>query len=163
MKNAQQLVLAYAEAPWRKQLQMIGLFSLGLVLVALVASLYLIVSAQAATYGREIQQMQYDIQEFQRQNADLQSTLARLHSAAVMDARAEELGLLPATPDQIIYLKVEGYIPRQPASFAPSDQPLALEDPRYMPAFDQPLFSWLGEQVVGDLDFKSWILEVTSR
>lgn len=163
MKNAQQLILAYAEAPWRKQLQMIGLFSLGLVLVALVASLYLVVSAQAATYGREIQQMQYDIQELQRQNADLGAMLARLNSAAVMDARTQELGLIPATPEQIVYLQVEGYLPRQPASFASSEPPAVVEEPGYMPSFDQPLFSWIGEQIIGDMDFETWILEVTSR
>jgi cell division protein FtsL len=88
MREAEQLILAYAQAPWRKQLQLIGLFSLALVMVALIASLYLIVSAQAATRGREIQSMQYDIQEMQRQNADLESQLASLTTAARLEERA---------------------------------------------------------------------------
>lgn len=163
MNNAQQLISAYAEAPWRKQLQFIGLFSLGLVLIALVASLYLVVSAQAATYGREIQQMQYEIQEYQRQNADLQSLLAVLTSAENMDARSRELGLLPATPEQIVYLSVEGYIPRQPATFAPTEPSAAVTDPRFMPEFDQPLFSWVSEQLIGGVDLTEWVLEVISR
>lgn len=162
MKNAQQLILAYAQSPWRKQTQFIGLFLLVLVLIALVASLYLVVSAQAATYGREIQGMQFQIQEFQRKNADLQAELAQLSSATTMEARADELGLQPALPEQIVYLKVNGYVPRQPANLAPPVEPVAAPVPGINPEFSQPLFDWLEKQVIG-VDLKTWIAEVTQR
>jgi cell division protein FtsL len=119
MREAQQLILAYAQAPWRKQLQLIGLFSLSVVIISLVASLYLIVSAQAATHGREIQFMQSEIQRIRRENADLESKLAALSTTAMLDQRAQEMGLQPALADQIVYLSVDGYIPRQPANLAP--------------------------------------------
>ncbi|MFN2194931.1 MAG: hypothetical protein ACK2UW_02250 [Anaerolineales bacterium] len=162
MKNAQQLILAYAQAPWRKQTQFIGLFLLVLVLIALVASLYLVVSAQAATYGREIQGMQFDIDEYQRMNADLQAELAQLTSATTMEARADELGLQPAQPEQILYLKVKGYVPRQTANLAPPVEPIAPPVPGINPEFSQPLFDWLEQQVIG-VDLKTWMSEVTRR
>jgi cell division protein FtsL len=162
MKNAQQLILAYAQSPWRKQTQFIGLFLLVLVLIALVASLYLVVSAQAATYGREIQGMQIQIKEYQRNNADLQAELAQLTSATIMEARADELGLQPALPEQILYLEVAGYIPRQPANLAPPVEPAAAPIPGINPEFNQPLFDWLEKQVIG-VDLKTWIVEATRR
>jgi len=55
MKN--RLLQAYKQAPWRVQLQWIGLFLLGLVLVAGITGLYLNISAQAATAGRKIQSL----------------------------------------------------------------------------------------------------------
>ena len=53
MKN--RLLQAYKQAPWRIQIQWIGLFLLGLVLVASIIGLYLSISAQAAASGRSIQ------------------------------------------------------------------------------------------------------------
>jgi cell division protein FtsL len=162
MREAEQLILAYAQAPWRKQLQLIGLFSLALVMVALIASLYLIVSAQAATRGREIQSMQYDIQEMQRQNADLESQLASLTTAARLEERAKELGLQPAQPDQIVYLEVSGYVPRAPANLAPPAEPAVASGPGISPAFSQPLFDWVKDQI-SQAGLANWINEVTRR
>ncbi len=162
MREAQQLILAYAQAPWRKQLQMIGLFSLSLVIIALIASLYLIVSAQAATHGREIQYMQSEIQRIRRENADLESQLAALSTVAMLEQRAETMGLQPAQPDQIIYLSVDGYIPRQPANLAPPAQPASAPGPGLSPEFSQPLFDWVKDQIT-NADFATWISEVTRR
>lgn len=162
MNNAQQLFLAYAQAPWRKQLQAIGLFSLGLVLIALVASLYLVVSAQVATYGREIQRIQVDIQDVQRSNADLQSQLAYISSAANIEARISELGLEPAQPDQIVYLKVDNYFSRQPADLAPPAAPAVAPAPSVTAEFSQPLFDWIKDQVL-NIEFNQLISEVIKR
>jgi cell division protein FtsL len=163
MREAQQLISAYAQAPWRKQLQLIGLFSLVVVLFALVASLYLIVSSQAATYGREIQNMQVQIEDLQRRNADLNSQLARLTSAEVMESRAQELGLQPALPDQIIYLKVNGYSQKETANFAaPEVAAVPSTKPGINTEFRQTLLDWFGSQMF-DPEFAAWLDEVTQR
>ena len=65
------IVQAYRQSPWRIQLQVVGLFLLLLVMIALVAGIYLNVTARAATIGRRIQEMQFEIQVNQRLNADL--------------------------------------------------------------------------------------------
>ncbi len=41
MDGVRQLTQAYSQAPWRKQLQILGLFLLVVVLAALVAGIYL--------------------------------------------------------------------------------------------------------------------------
>jgi len=61
MKN--RLLHAYKQAPWRIQLQWIGIFLLGLVLMASITGVYLNISAQAATAGRMIQFIENDIDE----------------------------------------------------------------------------------------------------
>ena len=78
MNNVTNLVRKYRQAPWRVQLQWIGLFSLGLVLVASVAAVYLSISTRTAVFGREIQQMDSDMEEVERNIANLNNQLAML-------------------------------------------------------------------------------------
>ena len=61
MENFRNLTQAYSQAPWRKQLKFIGLFLLLVVFVALIAGIYLDVTARAATIGREILIMKNEI------------------------------------------------------------------------------------------------------
>jgi hypothetical protein len=58
MNNVTQMVQKVRQAPWREQRQWIGLFLVGLVLVAMVAAIYLNVTVRTAISGREIQLLQ---------------------------------------------------------------------------------------------------------
>ena len=151
--NPQQLIHAYKNAPWRMQLQLIGVFSLVVVLVALIAGVYLNVTARAATIGREIQVMEEDILELQRDNADLENQLGLLTSIRTMERRAEDLGFQPINPAEVLYITVPGYAGRQAASLAPPPGPVMASDSSLPPEYTQTLFDWLKEtalQAVGD-------------
>jgi cell division protein FtsL len=54
----------------------IGLFLLVVIFAALVAGIYLDVTARTATIGREIQVMEEEIEALKLVNADLESRLA---------------------------------------------------------------------------------------
>ena len=54
---------AYSQAPWRSQTQLIVVFMLVVVTTALVAFIYLNTTAQAATIGRQIQEMQVNLDD----------------------------------------------------------------------------------------------------
>jgi len=54
---------AYPQAPWRSQTQVIVGFMLVVVAAALVAFIYLNTTAQAATIGRQIQEMQVNLND----------------------------------------------------------------------------------------------------
>ena len=71
--QATQIIHAYRQAPWRVQRQWIGAFLLAVVGVAMIAALYLDVTARSAVAGREIQEMRIQITTIQRQNADLET------------------------------------------------------------------------------------------
>ena len=85
MESVRSLTQAYSQAPWRKQLAMIVLFLLMVLFVALVAGIYLDVTARTATIGREVQIMQREIESLKLVNADLNSQLAVLVSSGVME------------------------------------------------------------------------------
>jgi len=146
--NPQQLIHAYKNAPWRVQLQLIGIFSLVVVLVALIAGVYLNVTARAATIGREIQGMEVDILELQRDNADLENQLGLLTSIRTMQQRAEDLGFQSINPAEVVYVTVPGYAGRQPASLAPPPGPVTASDSSLPPEYTQTLFDWLVESTL---------------
>ena len=155
IKAAQDTLLqAYPNAPWRNQVQVIGVFTVGLVTIAMLAGLYLVVSVQAATLGREIQDIHTDILEVQRQNANLVTSLAQLTSAAVMENRALEMGFLPVTEGSREYLPVPGYVPRQPVVLAPPPGMAVPSGTEFPAELNQTLFQWL-EGLVRSANFEA--------
>ena len=136
------LVHAYRQAPWRIQRQWLGGFLLGVLAIAMVSSLYLDITAQAAISGREIQALTSDITLMQQGNADLQTKLAVLNSTSAMEARAKELGYQPVDQTKVQYVVVPGYIPPQPdiLAVAPALRPSA---PTIPPEYTESLIEWL--------------------
>jgi cell division protein FtsL len=148
MERIEEFTQTYSQAPWRMQLQIIGLFSLVLVIIALIASIYLNVSARAATVGRDIQDMQDQIVAEDREIEDLQSQLASILAAPNMESRAINLGFEFVDPEEVVYLAVPGYMERQPAVLAPYSERTVVSAPITPPEHTEPLFDWLKRQFV---------------
>jgi len=155
MEHLENIAQTYSQAPWRKQLQFLGLFSLILVAVGVVAGIYLTVSAHSATLGREIQAMQYGtysqndrdgLEVVNREIEDLQSQLALISSASDMRARASKLGFVPVDTTKVIYIKVAGYEQRQPASLGPHTEQPVVSAPVMPPEYTESLFDWLSRE-----------------
>lgn len=147
MNRVHLLSQAHSQAPWRKQVQLIGLFLLILILVALVAGIYLSVTARASTIGRSIQFMHWSIEVFNRENADLKSLLANITSNEVMEKRAKAMGFSPVDKEKVMYVIVPGYEVKQPATIGNSPVTSA-EIPAYLPKeYTQSLFDWLREHI----------------
>lgn len=147
MDRVQNLTQAYSQAPWRKQMQLVGLFLLVLVFIALIAGVYLNVTARAATVGRDIQGMQAVIDDYEQANEDLQSQLASLTSAAEMERRASDMGFVSIDKEQPLYLVVPNYTGRQPVTLAPASGPVVAGAPMLPPEYTESLFEWLRKQV----------------
>jgi cell division protein FtsL len=143
MDQVKNLTHAYSQAPWRKQLQLIGLFSLLVVFLALVAMIYLNVTARATTIGREILNMQADIDELKLQNAHLETQLGILTSSNEMKSRALEMGFQSIELGQAEYIVVTGYVPRQQAVLAPPEEPVTTVAASLPPNFTASLMDWL--------------------
>jgi cell division protein FtsB len=148
MYKVQGITQAYSQAPWRKQLQWIGLFMLVLILVAMVAGIYLSVSAQASTAGREIQIMYGEMEDIRRSIEDSESQLAFLNSNAVMEERAEELGFSQVESDDIFYILVPKYI--NPGQVVLADPPGATMPtvPTISPEYTESLVEWLSDRIL---------------
>jgi len=139
------LALAYKEAPWRTQRKWIGLFLVGTIAVGMVAGIYLNVTSKAALAGREVQVLEEDITEAQRNNADLETELAELLSTGNLLARAEEMGFVPTDPEEVVFISIPGYFPPAPVVMAASNA--TRHSPALDPRFSQSLFGWFDEQM----------------
>ena len=144
--QATQLIHAYKQAPWRVQRQYVGAFLLIVIGAAMIAALYLQVTARAARAGREIQEMRVQITAIQRANADLETQLARLTSSAEMQRRAQALGYRPVKPGELDYVAIPGYVSPEPAILR------AAEDAGYFPQpvpaeYTQSLLEWFDERI----------------
>ncbi len=140
MNNISNLVQKYRQAPWRFQRQWLGLFLLGVVMVAMVASIYLNVSARTTQAGRKVQTIEEEISHDQRSNADLETQLADLTSAKAMEERAQAAGFLPVNPDNIAYVFVPGFITPAGIDLSSSYNISAASD---LPTeYTQSLFDW---------------------
>jgi hypothetical protein len=147
MNSVQRLTQAYSQAPWRKQLQLIGLFLLVLILGALVAGIYLSVTARAATIGRSIQEMRAAIEVVERDIEDFETQLAFITSNSQMETRASELGFRPMEPGEAQYVLVSGYEKPETATLAQPPSPAVPIRPTLPQDYTQSLFDWLRERV----------------
>ena len=146
MQNINHFVHAYKIAPWRIQRQWIGNVLLAVVGLAMVATLYLYVTARAGIAGREIQELTASIRASQHASADLQARLATLTSTSVMEERALALGFEPIEPGKMEYIVVAGYVSPQPMILSNGPQP-GLRAPSIPPEYNQSLLDWMDEQV----------------
>jgi hypothetical protein len=145
--NVNHLVHAYKVAPWRIQRQWIGSGLLAVVALAMIAALYLDVTSQAAIAGREIQDLTASIETSQQVSADLQTRLASLTSAQVMEQRALEIGFHPMESGDAEYLVVPGYSALEPdiLSSVPVPQLSALTTP---PEYNESLLDWADKKII---------------
>jgi hypothetical protein len=146
LESVNHFVHAYKMAPWRVQRQWIGGFLLALVSLAMVAALYLDVTARAAIAGREIQDLSSQMTILQHHSADLQTDLGTLTSTSVMEQRALDLGFRPMEPDEVEYLVVPGYAPPQPAILSALPK-AGLSAPSIPPEYSESLLEWLDKKI----------------
>ncbi len=147
MDNVSQITQAYSQAPWRKQLQVIGIFLSVLIILLMAASVFVSITARAATLGREIQRYRLENEDLEYEIANLRSEVATLNSVSVLQARALELGFRPATTEEITYIRVTGYTGKPKASIATPAQTVVSTAPVLLPAFTQSWVEWLTEQL----------------
>jgi len=144
--QATQIIHAYKQAPWRVQRQYVGAFLLIVIGIAMIAALYLQVTAGAARAGREIQEMRFEITAIQRANADLETQLANLTSTTEMERRALELGFRPVKPGELDYVAVPGFVAPEPAILLAAEDVTEYSLP--LPSeYSQSLIEWFDERI----------------
>ena len=134
---------AFRQAPWRMQLQYIGLFLLAVVVVLVVSGIYLSISGQAAAAGLATYTNDQKRQELERQIADRKARLALMTSASVMEARAKELGFVRIDPSQAVYVEMPGYTGKTSVVLAPPPGLSETVEPVIKSTYRQSLWDWL--------------------
>jgi len=141
------LVQAYKQAPWRTQIQWIGIFLLVLVGVAVVAGVYLMISGRAAATGRRIQSLEAEISALEMEINDLKTQYAQVSSAKSLSERAEALNMTLLDPLKAMYIEVPGYVPPSQPALAPPPTVEDISTPVLLPEFTASLWDWLRLQV----------------
>jgi len=144
--QATRIIHAYKQAPWRIQRQWVGAFLLAVIGIAMVAALFLDVTARAAVAGREIQEMRFEILTIQRANADLETRLAKLTSSAEMERRARGLGYRPVQPGELDYLAVPGFAPPEPDILRAAED-MTIPETSLPYEYSESLIEWLDGRI----------------
>jgi hypothetical protein len=124
----------------------VSIFLLIVLGLGMIATLYLMVTSQAAIVGREIQDLRLEITQTEHSSADLQTQLARLTSKDEVEIRAYALGFRPVEPEELEYLYVPGYVKSEGAKLAAAPE-LLPSAPNIPPEYTQSLLDWLDEQL----------------
>lgn len=150
LKRSKKFIQAYSQTPWRRQMQAIGFFAAVVASLALLAGLYLNVTARAATAGRSVQDLQDQRAQLQQQIENLETNLASITSIENMQARATDMGFAPVQPGAMTFLTVEGYRGRVAMQLAPRAGSQFGLRTRLPAAYTESLFDWLGS-ILDDL------------
>lgn len=136
---------AYRQAPWRRQLQMIGLSLMPIVAVAVMVSSYLAIGAQAAAAGLQIMDMHYEEEEILRIIANHRTRLAWMTSYSEMQKRAEKMGFEKVPPDDLHYMVIPGYQGSDAVLLADPPGSENVHLPIINEYYQQSLWEWLLE------------------
>jgi hypothetical protein len=143
LKRSRAMIQAYQQAPWRRQMQVIGFVAAGLVAVSLIGAVYLNITARAATAGRQVQNLQRDVADLEQKIEDLKTELAFITSVETMQLRATDLGFKPLSPNVLTYLDVPEYQGRPSgAQLAPHAGAQFSAAARLPAAYTESLFDW---------------------
>jgi cell division protein FtsB len=136
------LIQAYSQAPWRIETQRGVLLLIVAILGASILWVMVSVTVQAASAGLEIQQLETEREDLEREIAGKRTDIANLTSAAVMKERAKKLGFEPVDPASVIYFVAEGFSGREAVISAPTNNTEAQQQ-ALKPAYTQSLWEWL--------------------
>jgi cell division protein FtsL len=95
-------------APLFLRIGPVALCLCSVLLISLMAILYLAQLGQAVTTNQQIQDLRNRQVELQRENNDLVNTIAQEQSPAYIADRARRMGLVPANPQGVQVIVVQG-------------------------------------------------------
>jgi cell division protein FtsL len=145
IKETVRLVTVRRDNGMRIQQQWAISFIAVVAMLALLAGLYLNITATASIAGRQIQNLEVEITANEQVNADLETRIATLMADSILEQRAQALGFEPVDRKTLQYMVVPGYFPPQAVnmvSAVTSDEALSAS-----PEFNETLIDWVSRQI----------------
>lgn len=127
-------------ARWQPQRQALALITVSLFVAIIIGALYLSQAAQMATMGRQLETLIQERTNLEQANEQLRAEISSLQSVGRLQLRAQELGFVPAQPNDLDYIVMPGYNPRRQQVVTSEASPPALPD------YDESFWGWLQEQ-----------------
>lgn len=150
MNRVQKILQAYRNTPWRRQTQMLSRLAAAGVVIAVVLMVYTWMTSQAGTYGLHVQEYQRTALAAEQNIEDKRAHLADITSNEALAQRAAEKGYVPADPNRVRYLEVDGYYVDPPLQLAPPRSQIhqqVEEDSGLPPEFTNSLIEWIREAI----------------
>jgi len=104
-------------------------------------------SEKAAATGRQIQNLEAEINTLDLEINDISSQLASITSIKNMEERVKDLDMVQLDPQQALYLEVPGYVSKETAILAPALSKNKVETPTLLPEFTSSLWDWLRSKI----------------
>jgi hypothetical protein len=121
--------------------QAASLAILGMFVAVFIGALYLSQSSATSTLGRQLSQIIDERDSLQQTNEQLRAEIAGYRTVERLLRRAQELGFVPATSQDIQYIVIDGYNPNREVSVVPLEaEQVAL------PAYEESFVGWLQQQ-----------------
>ncbi len=136
---------AVRESGGRIQQQWVISFIAVVAMLALLAGLYLNITASASIAGRQIQNLEIEITANEQVNADLETRIATLMANSVLEQRALALGFEPVNRQLLQYMVVPGYFPPRAVSMVSAAAPGEVLSAS--PEFNETLIDWISKQI----------------
>lgn len=114
---------------WLTEAQAALSWGIILALGALLGTIYLYQASRIASVGRHVQELQNDLDDVKRINAELEREIAEGQSLDRLQSEAQRLGFVTARPEDIEYLIVPDY----PTAINQSEP---LEEPKPPPPIE---------------------------
>jgi cell division protein FtsL len=134
---------AVKQGSWRSQVRITSRTILPVIALFLVGGLYLAVNARVAREGRKVLELQSQMEELERQTAELKSNLAELTMPGKMLEQAMELGFRPAEMGDILYVVVPEYQSGDPFVAPSPPTSLTTRERGLSPAYTESLGEWM--------------------
>lgn len=134
---------AIKQGSWRTQVRITSRTILPVIALFLIAGLYLAVNARVAREGRKVLELQSQMDELDRQTAELRSNLAELTTPSRMLEQALEMGFRPAEMSDMLYVVVPGYQPIEPFVAPEPPSSLSAREGGLSPAYTETLGEWM--------------------
>ena len=129
----------------RVQQQWVISFVFVIAMLALLAGLYLNITASASIAGRQIQGIEAEITVNEQINADLETRIATLMANSVLQQRALSLGFEPVAPKTLQYMVVPGYVAPQAVNMVSPVTPHEILTSS--PEYTETLIDWFTAQI----------------
>ncbi|QPC81932.1 cell division protein FtsL [Phototrophicus methaneseepsis] len=141
---------------WRPQNQAAILLGLAMVLALIFAGVYLSQVASYVATNREIAAMIEERDRLEFANEQLRVEIAELKTIPRLEARAQQLGFRPATPQEVQYVVIDGYNPYREETVVDLE---SQDDTAPIVQYDETFSGWLQQQI----DSLSWQFEGFGR
>jgi hypothetical protein len=110
---------AFRQPLWqRRQTQTTLFIAMILVVSLIIGALYLVQATTTATTGSELIDLRLERDRLARVNEDMEAQIAFKRNLSALTGRAQALGFVTVSPDDVRYLVVDGYA-RQRATATP--------------------------------------------